>query len=373
VISVLPRRDVRGVLMLPRTHFAWTAPVQCGRDFIVDPVTHALAGAAAARVAVGRPLGNAAWLPGAVAALLPDADALIRNSADPLLYAEFHRHFTHALAFIPLGGAIATLPWMLQAKRRTQWKAYLAAATVGYGTHGILDAATTWGTRLLWPFSEARVAWNWISIVDPVFTVIVLTGVIVALRRRSAGPAAVVLAMGAVYLGAGAVQESRARDVQAHVAAARGHVVERGVVLPGFGNQVVWRSIYEAGGTLYMDRVRVPWWNAPTWSPGYEASPVREDDLPAEVTSDLRLRKDFHRFATFAGGWLARGATETDLIGDARYSSADDRFEPVWSIRFQPRMPVPIEWVDRSGQRRVDPAALWREVIGRDPGHRPIP
>jgi hypothetical protein len=66
-----------------------------------------------------------------VAALLPDADALVRSSADPLLYAEFHRHFTHSLAFIPVGGAIAALPWLLQGKRRTQWKAYLAAATFG--------------------------------------------------------------------------------------------------------------------------------------------------------------------------------------------------------------------------------------------------
>ncbi len=340
----------------------------------MDPVTHALVGAAAARVALARPLGKAAWLPGAMAGLLPDADALIRSSADPLLYAEFHRHFTHSLAFIPIGGTIAALPWLLPAKRRTQWKAYLAAATVGYGTHGVLDAATTWGTRLLWPFSDARVAWNWISIVDPVFTVIVLTGVAVALWRRSTNPAAVALAVCAVYLCAGAVQESRARDVQAHVASARGHVVERATVLPGFGNNVVWRSIYEADGSLHLDRVRVPWWGAPTWSPGYDAVPVRERDLPAAVSSDPRLRRDFGRFATFAGGWVARAAAEPDLIGDARYSSADDRFEPVWGIRFQPRgRSVPIEWVDRSGQRRVDTAALWREFTGRDPDHRPVP
>ena len=340
----------------------------------MDPVTHALAGAAAAHVAVSRPSSNAAWLPGAVAALLPDADALVRSSADPLLYAEFHRHFTHSLAFIPVGGAIAALPWLLQVKHRTQWKAYLAAATVGYGTHGILDAATTWGTRLFWPFSDARVAWNWISIVDPVFTVILLTGVTIALRRRSRTAAAVALAVCALYLGVGAVQESRATDVQTDVAAARGHVVERATVLPGFGNHVVWRSIYEAGGTLHIDRIRVPWWGAATWSPGYEASPVREHDLPTSVSSDARLRRDFRRFAAFTRGWVARPGAEPDLLGDARYSSADDRFEPVWGIRFRPRgASVPIEWVDRSGRRRVDPASLWRELAGRDPRHRPVP
>jgi hypothetical protein len=102
--------------------------------------------------------------------------------------------------------------------------------------------------------------------------------------------------------------------------------------------------------------------------------PVHERDLPEAVISDARLRRDFHRFATFAQGWVARAAAEADLIGDARYSSADDRFEPVWGIRFHPRGgPAPIAWVDRSGQRRVDPAALWREVAGRDEDHRQVP
>lgn len=340
----------------------------------MDPLTHILAGATAAHVAVARPLGKATWLPGAVGALLPDADALIRSAADPLLYAEFHRHFTHSLAFIPVGGTIAALPWLLQSKHRPQWKAYLAAATIGYATHGVLDAATTWGTRLFWPFSEARVAWNWISVVDPLFTTILLAGALVATRRRSAKPAGVALAICVIYLAAGALQHTRARDVQARVAAARGHDVERGTVLPGFGTNVVWRSLYEAGGTLYVDRLRIPWWGTPTWSPGYETVPVHERDLPAPVTSEPRLRRDFRRFTTFAQGWTARSAAEGDVIGDARYSSTDDRFEPVWGIRFHPPgRPVPIEWVDRSGQRRVNPAALWQEVAGRDPNHRPVP
>ncbi|MDB2316436.1 metal-dependent hydrolase, partial [Luminiphilus sp.] len=33
-------------------------------------------------------------------------------------------------------------------------------ALVGYATHGLLDACTTYGTMLLWPFSDARIAWS---------------------------------------------------------------------------------------------------------------------------------------------------------------------------------------------------------------------
>jgi inner membrane protein len=342
------------------------------REDGLDPLTHALVGSATARVVAARPLGRAAWLPGAAGALLPDADVLIRSAADPLLYAEFHRHFTHSLTFIPLGGTIAALPWLLRARFRPQWTAYLAAATAGYATHGLLDASTTYGTLLLWPFSDQRVAWNWISIIDPLFTLVLLVGVVLALWRRSARPAAAALLMCLVYLTAGAVQRARALEVQAQVAAARGHEVRRGAVFPGFTNNILWRSLYQAGDRLYMDRLRVPWRGAPTWSPGHSVTLAGEDDLPANVRADPRLRRDFRRFAWFADGWVARAPGEPDVIGDARYSSSLDRFEPVWGIRFVGSASPPIEWVDRSRERRVNLRALWAEVAGRDPSYRSL-
>ena len=42
---------------------------------------------------------------------------------------------------------------------------------LGYGTGGLLDTCTSYGTHLLWPFSTTPMAWSIIAIVDPVFTV----------------------------------------------------------------------------------------------------------------------------------------------------------------------------------------------------------
>ena len=42
-------------------------------------------------------------------------------------------------------------------------------STLGILTHGFLDACTSYGTSLFWPFSSTRVSWNVISIVDPFF------------------------------------------------------------------------------------------------------------------------------------------------------------------------------------------------------------
>ena len=340
-------------------------------EAIVDPVTHALLGSAVSGVAFVRPLGRAAWLPGAVGALLPDADALIRSATDPLLYAEFHRHFTHSLAFIPVGGAIAALPWMLRRVSRPRWKAYLAAATIGYATHALLDASTTWGTRLLWPFSDLRVAWNWISIVDPVFTMLLLVGVAAAIWRRSTAFAAIALLLCSAYLATGAVQRERALLAQRRLATARGHEPDRREVFPAFGNAVIWRSLYRAGDRLYLDRIRVAPFSSPSWSPGTSVAALVEPFVAA--AGDAERLRDLQRFAHYTNGWMALAPDDPGLIGDARYSMSAREFVPVWGIRFREGVaPSRVVWVDRSSERRVNVRQTLREIRGLDDSYRPV-
>jgi inner membrane protein len=248
-----------------------------------------------------------------------------------------------------------------------QWKAYLAAATLGYGTHGLLDASTTYGTRLWWPFSDVRVAWNWISIVDPVFTTMLLAGAFFAVWRRSARPLAVALALCAACLAAGAAQRERALQVQERIAAGRGHVRDEGAVFPGFGNAVIWRSLYTSNGRLHMDRIRVPPFGAPSWSPGPSVEALDAAGAPGQPPLRAEHTRDLRRFRQFANGWIAAAPGEPDLIGDARYSMRADAFVPVWGIRLLTGPGPPfVEWVDRSARRRVDVRQLLREVWGRD-------
>jgi inner membrane protein len=340
----------------------------------VDPLTHALLGASVSRVALARPLGRAAWLPGAVGALLPDADALIRSASDPLMYAEFHRHFTHSLAFVPLGGLIAALPWLLRGQPPGRRLAYYGAATAGYATHGFLDAATTYGTLLFWPFSGARVGFSWISIVDPLFTVVLLIGVALALWRRSAAPVAAALVLCALYLGSGSMQRERALAAQERIAAERGHLLVRSEAFPTFGNQIIWRSLYEAADSLHFDRVRVPWLGRGGWVPGTAEPMLRHGDLPEEVRSHPRLRRDLRRFSWFASDWLALDPADPTVIGDARYSSTAAAFSPVWGIRLDGSVPGgSTEWIDRSRSRDLEAPSLFAEVLGRSPALQPLP
>ena len=115
---------------------------------------------------------------GALAGLAPDADILIGSTTDPLLAIEHHRGFTHALIFVPAGAALVAALWLLgtEWRERGRWLALWAAAGISYLSHVLLDAATSYGTRLFWPFSDERAGWDWIAIVDPAFTVPLLVG-----------------------------------------------------------------------------------------------------------------------------------------------------------------------------------------------------
>jgi inner membrane protein len=139
----------------------------------MDPLTQGALGAAFAQAGTRRryEVVRDASIIGALAGMAPDLDVLIQSSSDPLLFLEYHRHFTHALAFIPIGALICAGVFYYFVRKRLHFQQVYLFSLLGYGSHAILDACTTYGTQLLWPFSSARAAWNLISVVDPLFSV----------------------------------------------------------------------------------------------------------------------------------------------------------------------------------------------------------
>ena len=133
----------------------------------MDIVTQGLAGAVLAQSFSKNHETRIAMVIGFLAGLLADVDALFTQSEiDPLLQLDFHRHFTHALLFIPFGGLIAAVLMWPVLKRYLPFKRLLLFTTAGYATSGLIDACTSYGTSLLWPLSDERTAWNIISIID---------------------------------------------------------------------------------------------------------------------------------------------------------------------------------------------------------------
>jgi inner membrane protein len=341
----------------------------------VDPVTHVLLGAGLGYAAAGRRLGRAAALAGGLAAFVPDADIFIASATDPLLAIEMHRGFTHALIFVPVGAAVVAALWLVRPawRDRRRWLALWGVCALAYLSHTLLDAATSYGTQLLWPFSRARTGWDLISIIDPIFTLALLAGLVLSLTRQTIRPVALALAFAAGYLALGGVQRSRAAEAQQQLAAARGHPIERTELMPTMANQLVWRSIYVHAGNIYSDRIRTGWFSAPTVREGWHLPLVEAADLtPAERARDRRA--SFARFAWFSEGWVARSPQDPTLLADMRYTLSAEAFDPIWGIRFTaPDAAADVAWINRSRDRRVSPKDTWNEIAGRDPRYRPAP
>lgn len=336
----------------------------------MDPVSQAVVGAAAAQVATTGRLGKLAFACGAVSGLLPDIDVVIRSAADPLLAVEMHRHFTHSLLFVPVGGALAALPFLLKRDNRRRAGAILAACTLGYASHAPLDVLTSYGTLWWWPFSRARLELDWMSIVDPLFTIPLLLLTVLAMVRTSRRLAGAAALFALAYIGLGAALHHSALTVQRGLAASRGHTVERGRVMATLGNVLVWRSVYVAGGEIHADAIRVSPFGAPSVVEGQRVPLLSAPpaDLAPDKALSARFARDFARFSWFADGFVATDPADPTALADMRFSLATAGFEPLWGIRFHTDgRAVPVEWVELMRHRESGLAELWQLVTGTSP------
>ena len=273
-----------------------------------------------------------AGLLGFLAGMAADLDVLIRSNTDPLLFLEYHRQFTHSLIFIPIGGAICALVLhqLLGRRRGLSVTQSWLFCTLGYATHAVLDSCTTYGTMLLWPFSEQRFAWNTISIIDPLFTLPLLLAVVLAARLRRPVLARVGLAWAIAYMGLGLLQRDAAQDMGHALAAERGHTVLRLEAKPSFANILVWKVVYETRDRYYVDAVRASLW--PRVYPGDSVAKLVVDrDLPWLDPASQQAR-DIERFRWFSNGYIARDPIYANRVMDIRYSLLPNEISPLWSI-----------------------------------------
>jgi inner membrane protein len=102
----------------------------------LDLLTQGLLGGVMALTATKKTEARSASVVGFAAAILADADVFISASNDPLLNLEFHRHFSHALIFIPVGALIASFClWPLMRKRLEFKKLWLCHQRIARCLH----------------------------------------------------------------------------------------------------------------------------------------------------------------------------------------------------------------------------------------------
>jgi len=150
----------------------------------MDSLTQIVLGAAVGEAVLGKKVGNKAMFYGAIAGTIPDLDVLANYVADTVTAIEWHRGFTHSIFFsIIFAPIFGWLIFKLERKGPATWKEWSLLMFCGLFTHPILDAFTTWGTQLFWPF-DLRIAFQNIFVIDPLYTLPFLLFLILAMRQK---------------------------------------------------------------------------------------------------------------------------------------------------------------------------------------------
>ncbi len=302
----------------------------------MDPVTQGVLGASLPQALTGKKRSIAiAGLFGVAGGMAPDLDVLIRSTTDPLLFLEYHRQFTHSLFFIPFGGVIVGLLMYYLLGRRLGLTLYLSClyCALGYATHALLDACTSYGTLLLWPLSVERFAWNTLSVIDPLYTLPLLAGVLMATIKNNPRFAQLVLVWALIYPMLGLLQRDRAEAAGWELANARGHQPVRLAAKPSFGNIVLWKVVYETKQHFYVDAMHVPIGGSRIKHyPGERAEKLNIARDFSWLAPQSQQARDIERFRWFSNNYIAKDPANPNRIIDIRYSLVPNEIAALWGI-----------------------------------------
>ena len=212
----------------------------------MDSLTQLALGAAIGVAVMGR--RTAVWkaaLWGGIAGTLPDLDAFI-DYGDAILNMTRHRAESHSLFYLTLAAPL--LAWGVSRLHREAalFRRWWLALWLALFTHPLLDVMTVYGTQLLQPFSSHPFGVGSIFIIDPVYTVPLIIGVVVALRLQSSrglGWNMAGLAFSTLYLGASALAQQQAMQVARAALQAEGITATGLLVTAAPFNILVWRLL----------------------------------------------------------------------------------------------------------------------------------
>lgn len=217
----------------------------------MDLVTQAALGAAVGEVTLGKDVGNRALSWGALLGILPDADVLASLYSNEVETLVAHRAFTHSLAFCFIAAPIAG--YLLHRLHRRFLPVTLDWAKLAFWvflTHTLLDCCTTWGTQLFYPFSDHRVAFNSVFVVDPLYTLPLLIGIVAALRLKSSQRArrlwvGTTLLLSTLYLIVAGANKLVAEAYFTNALHEQGRSAQRIATFPTPFNSLVWYALAE--------------------------------------------------------------------------------------------------------------------------------
>lgn len=338
----------------------------------MDSITQAALGAAVGEAVLGKKLGNRALAWGLLFGTLPDLDIITSPFLDSAGRLEMHRGASHSLLLMVVASLLLAKPLAKLWKREkiTPFRAGMFVFLTWF-THVLIDCFTVYGTSVYWPFSESRVAFNHIFIIDPLYTLPLVVSLVwlAFLRSKKQQKKRARLLKWGLGLSCGYILFSIGMKFRVSAAfeadlARRDVAYERRMEAPTAFNTLLWRCVVDRGDALWI---------------GYRSvfelssSPVRWTVYPRQAEAltlfegerEIRILKWFSR-----GWWIARPHANGVWIADMRFGETrtygakpgmvDSRFIFSWS--FNPdatgdRLRTPI--------REIDPKEALRRIASR--------
>ncbi len=249
----------------------------------MDPLTHIAAGVAISQF-VPSPSRGWAALTAALFAVLPDLDYVLIFQ-DRLSYLKHHRGFTHSLLATVLFVVIGAGLTRLVGGPRWVRPVFLIGLLV-LASHLFLDWTTSYGTQLLNPFTRAKFSLDWVFIIDPCLTALVLAGAAAAFwsggRARLVGAGA--LALAGAYILACGFYHHQALKVAHKVFQEKSPENVTVAALPQPLSPRRWLLVAAAPGEIRQVFMELPWWPVVETMPPATDIPVRRDpQVPPRV------------------------------------------------------------------------------------------
>ena len=202
---------------------------------------------------------------------------------------------------------------------RASYRDWVLLWFVSIITHPLLDCCTAYGTQIFQPFSDLRVAWNNISVADPLYTLpflIFLTLVFYARRngKRRALWNTLAFTLSSAYLTATVINKLNVNRIFEASLAEQEIPYERYTVSPAILNNLLWSGTAETAEAFYIGA-------------------YSNLDPTERVEKFTRVEKGHELLAPYAGDreleilqWFSNGYYNVRRVDDSTYIFNDLRY-----------------------------------------------
>src|SRR5690606_12818829 len=333
----------------------------------MDSVTQIVLGAAVGEKVLGEKIGNKALLYGAIAGTIPDLDVYVGKLFDPITAIEIHRGFSHSILFFVLLSPL--LGWLTSKIERKSGVGFKKATWfwfLGLLTHALLDAFTTWGTQLFFPF-DIRLSVHSIFVIDPLYTLPFLFCLLMVFRFRRNNPKRrkwnnLGLIISTSYLMLTVLVQQVVRLKFEDALQKENIAYVRKIVKPSPFNIILWNTVVETEKGYYIGDYSF-----------FDSQPIGFDFYPKqeELIADIQTEKVITQLQWISEGWWLITEKEGELfLNDIRFGLlSTNRNNPEFSFSYELRNEngnvQAIEVENKSkGRAKQLLSDLWKRIKG---------